>query len=117
MLDVGSGIGGPSRFLASRYGCEVTGIETTGGVATGVTTADGSVPAGVVLVATDVYRLPGLLGAATPPALRARIDGYALGATVPRRPRDTSIGPLSPARSTYVIRPVQASRNRRSACW
>jgi phytoene dehydrogenase-like protein len=31
----------------------------------------------VVLVATDVYRLPGLLGAATPPALRARIDGYA----------------------------------------
>jgi len=35
------------------------------------------VPARVVLVATDVYRLPGLLGAATPPALRARIDGYA----------------------------------------
>ena len=60
-----------------RTGREVTGIDTTGGAATGVTTADGVVPARVVLVATDVYRLPGLLGAATPPALRTRIDGYA----------------------------------------
>jgi phytoene dehydrogenase-like protein len=60
-----------------RAGSEVTGIETTGGAATGVTTAAGSLPARVVLVATDAYRLPGLLGAATPPALRARIDGYA----------------------------------------
>lgn len=60
-----------------RTGREVTGIETTGGAASGVTTADGFVPARVVLVATDVYRLPGLLGEATPPALRARIDGYA----------------------------------------
>src|SRR5437667_348222 len=29
VLDVGSGIGGPSRFLASRYGCQVTGIDLT----------------------------------------------------------------------------------------
>jgi phytoene dehydrogenase-like protein len=60
-----------------RTGREVTGIETTGAAATGVTTADGFLPARVVLVATDAYRLPGLLGAATPAALRARIDGYA----------------------------------------
>lgn len=29
VLDIGSGIGGPSRFLASRYGCRVTGIDLT----------------------------------------------------------------------------------------
>jgi SAM-dependent methyltransferase len=29
VLDVGSGIGGPSRFLASRYGCQVTGVDLT----------------------------------------------------------------------------------------
>jgi ubiquinone/menaquinone biosynthesis C-methylase UbiE len=29
VLDVGSGIGGPSRFLASQYGCQVTGIDLT----------------------------------------------------------------------------------------
>jgi SAM-dependent methyltransferase len=29
VLDIGSGIGGPSRFLASRYGCGVTGIDLT----------------------------------------------------------------------------------------
>jgi SAM-dependent methyltransferase len=29
VLDVGSGIGGPSRFLASRYGCQVEGIDLT----------------------------------------------------------------------------------------
>ena len=28
-LDIGSGIGGPSRFLASRYGCQVEGIDLT----------------------------------------------------------------------------------------
>jgi SAM-dependent methyltransferase len=29
VLDVGSGIGGPSRFLATRYGCRVSGIDLT----------------------------------------------------------------------------------------
>ena len=28
-LDVGSGLGGPARFAAATYGCEVTGIELT----------------------------------------------------------------------------------------
>lgn len=29
VLDIGSGIGGPARFLAARYGCRVTGIDLT----------------------------------------------------------------------------------------
>ena len=29
ILDIGSGIGGPARFLASEYGCRVTGIDLT----------------------------------------------------------------------------------------
>src|SRR5438132_4329601 len=29
VLDIGSGIGSPSRFLASRYGCQVEGIDLT----------------------------------------------------------------------------------------
>src|SRR5215469_3459934 len=27
VLDVGSGIGGPARFLAATYGCHVTGVD------------------------------------------------------------------------------------------
>src|ERR1700752_5157752 len=27
VLDVGSGVGGPARFLAETYGCQVTGID------------------------------------------------------------------------------------------
>lgn len=29
VLDVGCGLGGPARFVASRYGCQVTGIDLT----------------------------------------------------------------------------------------
>jgi ubiquinone/menaquinone biosynthesis C-methylase UbiE len=29
LLDIGSGLGGPARFFARRYGCEVTGIDLT----------------------------------------------------------------------------------------
>jgi SAM-dependent methyltransferase len=29
LLDIGSGLGGPARFLARRYGCRVTGIDLT----------------------------------------------------------------------------------------
>jgi ubiquinone/menaquinone biosynthesis C-methylase UbiE len=29
VLDIGSGIGGPARFLAATYGCRVTGIDLT----------------------------------------------------------------------------------------
>src|SRR5213594_2219429 len=29
ILDIGSGIGGPARYFASRFGCRVTGIDLT----------------------------------------------------------------------------------------
>ena len=61
-----------------RTGCAADAIETAAGAATGVRAADGSVLAArAVLVCTDPYRLPGLLGAATPPALADRLAGYA----------------------------------------
>lgn len=50
-------------------GCPAEAIETSGGAVTGVRTMTGEVvPAKVVLVSTDPYRLPGLLGDATPPS-------------------------------------------------
>ncbi len=30
LLDIGSGIGGPARYMAQRFGCRVTGIDLTG---------------------------------------------------------------------------------------
>lgn len=30
VLDVGSGVGGPARFLAATYGCQVTGVDLSG---------------------------------------------------------------------------------------
>jgi len=60
-----------------RTSCEVTAISTSAGAATGVQTAAGAVPAQVVLVSTDPFRLPELLGTAAPTALRDRIDDYA----------------------------------------
>jgi SAM-dependent methyltransferase len=47
VLDVGSGLGGPSRFLAWRYGCRVSGIDLT---------------AEFVRVAETLTRLTGLEG-------------------------------------------------------
>jgi phytoene dehydrogenase-like protein len=57
-----------------RTGCEVTAIEPGVGVA--LASAE-QVPASVVLVATDVYRLPALLGSAAPAALTDRVADYA----------------------------------------
>ena len=33
VLDVGSGLGGPSRYLAAKYGCRVVGIDITENIA------------------------------------------------------------------------------------
>jgi phytoene dehydrogenase-like protein len=61
-----------------RLATPVQRIEVSTGAASGVVTADGElVPARAVLVAADAFRLPGLLGEHTPPALADRIEGYA----------------------------------------
>ena len=61
-----------------RTGVTVTGIERENGAASGVTTAGGEqIPARAVLVATDPYRLPALLGDACPAALKEKIDDFA----------------------------------------
>ena len=31
LVDIGSGVGGPARYLAHRYGCQVTGVDLTQG--------------------------------------------------------------------------------------
>lgn len=84
---VRGGMGTVTRALAEaavaagatiRTGVEVTAVSTTGGAATGVVAADGTeTGARAVLLATDPYRLPALLGDACPAALRERIEGYA----------------------------------------
>lgn len=58
-----------------RTGTGITAIEITGGAARGVVTAAGEfIPAPVVLVATDPYRLRGLLGDHLPAPLAARLE-------------------------------------------
>ena len=83
---VRGGMGTVTRTLAEaataagatiRTGVSVDAIRTTAGTVTGVRTGDTERPARAVLVATDPYRLPGLLGAVCPPELAARVDRYA----------------------------------------
>jgi phytoene dehydrogenase-like protein len=63
-----------------RTGVTVERILVDGGCAAGVVLADGDeVRARAVVAATDPFRLPALLGAACPPALRSRIEGYREG--------------------------------------
>lgn len=70
--------------LATRAGAEirleseVDRILVSAGAAAGVSVLDGpELPARAVLVATDAYRVPGLLGPATPADISARVDRYA----------------------------------------
>lgn len=61
-----------------RTGVAASAITVDGGAVSGVvTTAGDTVPARVVLAATDPYRLPDLLGTACPASLRELIDGFA----------------------------------------
>ena len=61
-----------------RTGIEVERVLLSGGAASAVSTVDGEeVPARAVLVSTDAFRLPGLLGDAAPADLVERIAGYA----------------------------------------
>jgi phytoene dehydrogenase-like protein len=60
-----------------RLNAAVAAIQTSGGAVTGVATADGgTVDASVVLLATDPFRLPALLGDALPEPLRRRIADW-----------------------------------------
>jgi phytoene dehydrogenase-like protein len=61
-----------------RTGVSVDSVSTTGGRVTGVVTDSGEeIASRTVIVATDPYRLPGLLGDALPAPLAARIEGFA----------------------------------------
>jgi len=83
---VRGGMGTVTRAIAERAvaagatirtGAAVERVLLEGGAAAGVVTAGGEeVRARAVVVAADPFRLPGLLGAACPPALRERLDGY-----------------------------------------
>ena len=60
ILDVGSGIGGPARYFADRFGCRVTGIDLTPEfceVARGLTRATG-LDAKVAFVDGDALAMP-----------------------------------------------------------
>lgn len=80
---VRGGMGTVTRLLAEtavragariRTGVEVERVLVTDGVATGVSTANGEeVAARAVLVATDPFRLPGMLGEHLPAPLATRI--------------------------------------------
>jgi phytoene dehydrogenase-like protein len=84
---VRGGMGTVTRLLAEaaveagatvETGVSVDRILTAGGSVTGVVTDRGEeIPAEVVVVATDPYRLPGLLGDALPAELADRIGGFA----------------------------------------
>jgi phytoene dehydrogenase-like protein len=61
-----------------RTGAEVDRITFAGGAVAGVSTVDGEEYGGVaVLVATDVFRLPALLGEQMPAGLASTVDGWA----------------------------------------
>ena len=83
---VRGGMGTVTRMLAHkamasgagiRLSTAVARITVNGGRATGVVTEAGEeIPATVVLIATDAFRIPGLLDAATPAALADRVAGW-----------------------------------------
>lgn len=60
VLDLCSGLGGPARFLASRMGCRVTGVELTHSRCAGAERLTGLVGLSgrVVFVGGDAVRLP-----------------------------------------------------------
>jgi phytoene dehydrogenase-like protein len=61
-----------------RLDTPVEAVTVTAGAATGVRTAAGEeLSAGIVVVATDAFRLPGLLGENTPAWLRERVGEWA----------------------------------------
>ena len=83
---VRGGMGKVTQAIAARAlsagarictGVGVERIVVDGGIATGVVSQHGEeVRARAVLVATDPFRLPALLGSACPSELRSRIHGY-----------------------------------------
>jgi SAM-dependent methyltransferase len=61
ILDVGSGIGGPARYVATRWGCRVTGIDLTpefGEVARHLTTVLGGLDGKVDFQTGDALAMP-----------------------------------------------------------
>ncbi len=84
---VKGGMGTVTRQLAERasaagvrirLGTSVDAITVENGTATGVRVGDEHLAASVVLVATDAFRIPGLLGEHTPAELQTRVDDWAV---------------------------------------